>query len=86
MRFFSLRLLHLLPVFDESLNAGCYLFHTPPDFDVIYFHAFIYNYFFIKQGINEIQEEKQIIPQIILLCSLYIHTFAKKINLMFILK
>jgi len=22
-------------VFDESLNAGCYLFHTPPEFDVI---------------------------------------------------
>jgi len=34
--------------------------------------------FFIKQSIYEIQEEKQIIPEIILLCSLYmyIHTFA----------
>jgi len=30
---------------------------------------------FIKQGIYEIQEEKQIIPEIILLCSLYIQTF-----------
>jgi len=33
--FFALSLLHLLPVFDELLNAGCYLFHTPPDLDVI---------------------------------------------------
>jgi len=33
--FLALSLLHLLPVFDESFNAGCYLFHTPPDFAVI---------------------------------------------------
>jgi len=33
--FLALNLLHLLPVFEELLNAGCYLFHTPPDFDLI---------------------------------------------------
>jgi len=31
----ALSLLHPLPVFDESLNDGCDLFHTTPDFDVI---------------------------------------------------
>jgi len=41
-------------------------------------HSFII-IFFIKQGSYEIQEEKQIIPEIILLCSMYIHTFVKNI-------
>jgi len=39
-------------------------------------HSFII-LFFIKQAIYEIQEAKQIIPEIISLCSMYIHTFAK---------
>jgi len=73
--FFALSLLHPLNVFDKSLNAGCY-FTLPLILMLFSFSYWFIIIFFIKQGIYENQDDKQIIPEIIL-CSLYIHTFVK---------